>query len=150
MKKSFLILSSIFILFVATSCSEDNSVDQGGPNAAVFLNDTSKSIFVFAGSDGEEVEIDFGILRQFSGTHTVRLVLDTELSNAIEGVDFEYVVDEVQLSSGEQRGTFKVLFTDENASQTAKMAFFKLESATLAPAAFADTYTITVALACVV
>lgn len=149
MKKNFLILASIFLsLFAMVSCSESESVDQGGPNAAIFLSGPSESIFVFAGSGGREVDVDFGILRQFSGSHTVKLVLDAELSNLVEGVDFEYVVREVQLNAGEQNGTFKIKFNDDTASQEGKMGFFKLESTTLAPAAFADVYTLTVTLAC--
>lgn len=149
MKKNFLILALIFLsLFTMVSCSESESVDQGGPNTVIFLNDTSKTVFVFMGSGGREVDIDFGIVRQFSGTHTVKLVLDTELSNIVEGVDFDYVVSEVQLNAGEQQGKFKLKLNEDTAIQEGKMAFFKLECSTLEPAVFADIYTLTVALAC--
>lgn len=149
MKKNFLLLSSIFLsLFAMVSCSESENVDQGGPNTVIFLNDTSRSVFVFLGSGGREVDVDFGIVRQFSGTHTVKLVLDAELSNLVEGVDFEYVVREVQLNAGEQQGKFKLKLNEDTATQEGKMAFFKLECTTLEPAVFADVYALTVTLAC--
>ena len=148
MKKIISAFFAMFILIISVSCSDsDNQLYDGEP-LINFNNGTDvKSLLVIDEGDVTRT-IQYGTVRPVTGNHTVNLVVDTQNSTAVQGVDFEIIKGTDDLVDGETNGTFEVKFKETAAVVGGKVVKFKLQSSTLANAAFDQTYTVTVGLTC--
>lgn len=151
MKKiKLLSLVALFSAAAFTSCTDDDKGERVYKGDALlnFHNGVSKDVFVFSGTGFTEIDIDYGVVKAVSGTNTVTMVVDTETSTAVEGVDFTIIDGTDELVDGETTGQFKVRFLEEGAVQTGKVVNFKLSSSSLESAVFNNTYTVNVSLSC--
>jgi hypothetical protein len=151
MKKiKLLSLLSLFMVATFTSCTDDDKGERVYKGASLlnFHKGVSRDVFVFSGTGFTEITIDYGVLKPVAGDNTVSLVLDTENSTAVEGVDFEIVDGTDELTDGETTGQFTVKFLEGGAVQAGKIAKFKMSSSTLDSATFNEVYTVNVSLSC--
>ena len=148
MKKIFKLLPMLFILsIVVWSCRDENPEYNGKPYVH-FNKATAASEIIMKGAVSKEIKISYGSVKAVTGSNQVKLVLDTQKSNMVEGVDFVYVKNIDDLNEGEVSGEFTVKLLESGATQTPKTAVFKLQSTTIDNAVFNQEYTLTVSLTC--
>ena len=148
MKKIFKLLPMLFILsIVVWSCRDDNPEYTGKPYVH-FNKATASSEIIMKGIGSKEVKISYGSVKAVTGSNQVKLVLDTQKSNVVEGIDFVYVKNTDDLNDGEVSGDFTIKLLESGSSQTPKTAVFKLQSSTIENAVFNQEYTLTVSLTC--
>ena len=91
MKKIFKLLSLLFIMsIVVWSCRDENPEYNGKPYVH-FNKATAASEIIMKGAVSKEIKISYGSVKAVTGSNQVKLVLDTQKSNMVEGVDFVYV-----------------------------------------------------------
>lgn len=148
MKKILKLFPILLILsIVVWACREDNPEYKGSPYLH-FNNGTSKSEIIFKGADHKDIKITYGSIKAVTGANQVKLVLDTQKSTAVEGVDFQILKNPDDLAAGEVSGEFTVRLLEAGATQAPKKAVFKLQSTTIENAVFDQEYTLTISLTC--
>jgi|SRR5690606_14580446 len=148
MKNVFLFIWSLFLAVGLVSCSDTDSDLYEGAPLLNFNNGNASNVFVVSGSGSVDKTITYGTVRPAVGNHQVKLVFDAANSTAVIGQDFQIINDTDDLGDGETGGSFVIRLLEAGAVQSGKTAVFKLESATISPAGFNNTYTLKVALTC--
>lgn len=145
MKKILFLLVSFLLVF---SCKDAEQEVYDGDALLNFNKGLTSSAFVSVGETYRDVDVSFGTIKAVSGDHQVKLVLDAANSTAVEGKDFQIVQNPVQISGGQTTANFKVRILETAATQTPKVAVFKLQSSTLPNAIFDQTYSLSMSLTC--
>ena len=146
MKKiAFLILA--FVLFFFNSCKDDAQV-YDGESYLHFNKGTRSEAVVKIGSGPTTVGINFGTAHALSGAAQVKLVVDTSVSTAVEGTDFQIINQNQTVDAGKIEGQFQVKLLEAGATVNPKVIVFKLQSSSVANATFDQTYTLTYTKAC--
>jgi hypothetical protein len=139
MKKiAFLILASF--IFLLNSCKDEAEVYEGNPPALHFNKGVRGEATVTQGTGSTTVNIDFGTIQALSGASQVKLVVDTSVSTAVEGTDFQIVNQNMTVNPGQIGGQFQVKLLEATATVEAKVIVFKLQSSSIANATFDQTY----------
>jgi len=142
MKKLFLSFFA-FTLLVFTSCDHDTGdVKFDGESLLHFPAEDQSIAFVLSTDEFRTFDIPFGVVKKVSGSHVVNLIVDLENSDAVQGVDFEIVDNSVELSNGDIFSAFQVRVFGSTITEDGKIVRFNLDSPTLSPAVFRDTYTL--------
>lgn len=138
------------ILFSAFSCAEDElpNPTYGGDSLLNFDKSTASSETVVTGQADKIVDISFGTIKAVSNNAQVKLVLDTQNSTAVEGVDFVVVQNPLDLAAGQNTANFKVKIIEASATVIPKVAVFKLQSSSIGNAVFNQSYTLSMSLTC--
>lgn len=146
----YFVLVLLSLTLLNCSGEDDNGqVVYNGAPALNFLNQGADQVlYVISNTASVETTIKFGTLKGVSGTHTVKLVPDTENSTAVLGVDYEIVSDTDVLQDGEATGEFVVKFFKDPAIEAGKKAVFKLESASLPQAVYYAQHIVNIRLSC--
>ncbi|MCJ7932828.1 MAG: hypothetical protein MUW56_04160 [Chryseobacterium sp.] len=146
MKKfTFLILA--FVIFFLNSCKDEAEVYEGQPYLHFNKGVRSEAI-VKSGTGSTTVNLDFGTIHALSGSAQVKLVVDTSISNAVEGTDFQIVNQNLTVDAGKIGGQFHVKLLESGATVEPKFIVFKLQSSSIANATFDQTYILTYAKSC--
>ncbi|NML58011.1 hypothetical protein [Chryseobacterium cheonjiense] len=146
MKKiAFLILA--FFVFALNSCKDDAEVYEGQPYLH-FNKGTRGEAVVTQGTGSTTVNIDFGTVSALEGSAQVKLVVDTSVSNAVEGVDFQIVNQNTTVNAGQIEGKFQVKLLEAGATVAPKVIVFKLQSSSIPNATFDQTYILQYTKAC--
>lgn len=147
MKKiAFLILASI--IFMLNSCKDEAEVYEGNPAALHFNKGVRSEAIVKQGTGSTTVNIDFGTIQAVSGASQVKLVVDTSVSTAVEGTDFQIVNQNITINPDQLGAQFQVKLLEATATVDPKVIVFKLQSGSVANATFSQTYTLTYYKAC--
>lgn len=134
-------------LLVLNSCEAEHPYYDG--DSYVHFLKESQDIYAVSGTPHIDTKILYGAMRPVSGDHQVKLVLDTEKSTAVEGLDFQILNDNVSnLASGTANGEFSVRVITSQMSETPKVAVFKVVSATIPTAVFNDKIVVNMSLTC--
>lgn len=147
MKKiAFLILASF--LFFLSSCKDEAEVYEGNSPALHFNKGVRGETVVRQGTGSTTFNIDFGTIQALSGSSQVKLVVDTSVSTAVEGTDFQIVNQNLTVAPGQISGQFQVKLLEATATVEAKVIVFKLQSSSIANATFDQTYILQYTKAC--
>lgn len=147
MKKLIYLFVAFVMSFLIASCDAEN-ITYEGESFLHFPVATSANIYVKKGSGSENITLKYGTINGVKGTHTVKLVVDTQKSTAKEGVDFTIVNSTSEIKDGEVTGEFTVKALESGATLAGKKVVFNLESSTLKNAVFSNAYTLNIALSC--
>jgi hypothetical protein len=146
MKKiAFLILA--FFVFFLNSCKDDAAVYEGDPYLH-FNQGARGTAVVTAGTGSNTVDVEFGTIQALSGSAQVKLIVDTSVSTAVEGTDFQIVNQNLTVNAGQINGKFQVKLLEAGAVEAGKVIVFKLQSSSIPNATFDQTYTLTYKKAC--
>lgn len=146
MKKiAFLIFASL--IFLLNSCKDEAEV-YDGQSYLHFNKGVSGDATVTGGSGSNTVNIEFGTVAPLSGASQVKLVVDTNVSTAVEGTDFQILNQNVTVNAGEIGGKFQVKLLETGATLTPKLIVFKLQSSSIPNATFDQTYILTYKKVC--
>lgn len=144
MKKiAFLIFASF--IFLLNSCKDEAEVYDGQPYLH-FNKGTTGDAAVTGGTGSNTVNVEFGTIAPASGQ--VKLVVDTNLSTAVEGTDFQIVNQNTTVNSGEIGGKFQVKLLESGATLLPKVIVFKLQSSSIPNATFDQSYVLTYKKVC--
>lgn len=148
MKNLKIILLSFFsVLFILSSCTEE-AITYSGDSFLHFNKGTKSTVAITLGTGNQTVDINYGTISAVSSSTTVKLVVDTEHSTAVEGVDFTIMNNPDELASGENSGVFTVRLLENGATLAPKSIVFRLTSPSVTNAMFDQIYTLTYSLAC--
>lgn len=136
-------------LFSVFSCAEEElpNPDYDGGSYLSFAK-TSDVTGVLVGTNHFDYIINYETIAPVAANTEVKLVLDAANSTAVEGVDFQIVNPTDNLASGKSTGKFTVRILESGMSTTAKVAKFKLQSATIPYATFRQDFTLSMTLIC--
>ncbi|MCY0975805.1 hypothetical protein PGH12_14040 [Chryseobacterium wangxinyae] len=146
MKKiAFLIFASL--IFLLNSCKDEAAVYEG-QSYLHFNKGVSSDAAVTGGTGSNTVNIEFGTITPVSGASQVKLVVDTSVSTAVEGTDFQIINQNTTVNAGEIGGKFQVKLLESGATLTPKLIVFKLQSSSIPNATFDQTYILTYKKVC--
>lgn len=148
MKKLSYIVLLLLSSFLIYSCREEVAVYDGEP-LLHFNEKTAGEVIIASGDVQKDIVITYGTIAAVNGSHQVKLVVDTEKSNTVEGKDYIIINNGTdELTTGERTGSFTVRVLESGASATPKTTVFKLQSATVKNAVFNQEYTLVTSLKC--
>lgn len=138
MKKiAFLIFASF--IFLLNSCKDETEVYEGQPFLH-FNKGVNGEGVVTQGTGSTTVNVEFGTVAALSGSSQVKLVVDTSVSTAIEGTDFQIVNQNLTVEAGQNSAKFQVKLLEAGATVAPKVIVFKLQSSSIPNATFDQTY----------
>ncbi len=146
---------AVLLLFSAVmSCNNDDNgqIEYSGDNVVAFGDPapSERTVFVFEGTEFNEIEIPFGFVRPLSDDTDVTISIDSENSEAVEGIDFSIVASTVTANAGETKGAFLVRFFENVATESGKKVVFNISADKVETAVFNNSYTINVSSSCVI
>lgn len=148
MKNIINLVLGFLMSFLIVSCETEN-MTYDGESFLHFPSTTTAKLFVEKGSGSKNLTINYGTISKVKGIHTVKLVVDTQKSTAVEGVDFTILNNNVsELKDGNLNGEFIIKALESGATLAGKKVVFKLESSTLKNAVFSNVFTLDIALSC--
>ncbi|KFF75096.1 hypothetical protein HX13_07635 [Chryseobacterium sp. P1-3] len=136
-----------FVVFFFNSCKDEAQV-YDGESYLHFNKGTRSEAVVKIGSGPTTVGINFGTAHALPGAAQVKLVVDTSVSTAVEGTDFQIVNQNQTVDAGKIEGQFQVKLLEAGATVDPKVIVFKLQSSSVPNATFDQTYTLTYTKAC--
>ncbi|UOU99023.1 hypothetical protein MUU74_03495 [Chryseobacterium daecheongense] len=149
MKNMLKYLMFFAVLFSVFSCTDDelpNPEYDKGSYLNFAKNEGTAGVLV--GANHFDYVIDYETIAAVSGSHDVKLVFDAANSTAVEGTDFQIINATDNLASGENTGKFTVRVLESGMTPIAKVAKFKLQSATIPNSNFRQDFTLSMSLVC--
>ena len=148
--KKIKILSLFLLSLILVNCTiSDGQKSYNGDNALFFDNAGEPSKVILDGTeDFITAPIQFSTVKAPKSSYQVKLVVDTEKSTAVQGVDFDIVSDVATVEAGVLTGSFSVKYYDAPAVAEGKKAVFVLESESVETAVFKNELTINIAKSC--
>lgn len=137
----------VSLLTAVYSCSEAEQPFYEGGSYLNFAK-SEGTAGVVAGTNHFDYVIDYETIAAVSGSHDVKLVFDAANSTAVQGVDFQIVNATDNITSGETSGKFTVRILESGMSPVAKVAKFKLQSATIPNSNFRQEFALSMSLVC--
>lgn len=115
MKKTVLLLTATVLSIFMFSCEEDDDRHVYNEGNVTYLSETSGQLFVT--SDNPSTSIEIVSTTTSSSARTYSIVVDTENSTAVEGVEYTLPSTSVTIPAGEYFGSFDVNGIFDGASE---------------------------------
>lgn len=130
------------------SCKDEREVYEGNPAALHFNKEVRSEAIVLQGTGSTTVNVSFGTIQAVSGPSQVKLVVDTNVSTAVEGTDFQILNQNLTVNPDQLGAQFQIKLLEATATTTPKVIAFKLQSSSVPNASFAQTYILSYYKAC--
>lgn len=146
MKKLLAIFLFGALVFAPTSCKDEDEIFYEGESLLHF-NTPAQRANVIKDTGSADYVVTYGVTKAAGADSNVELVFDAAKSTAVLGTDFTIIESTDVLPAGVSLGGFKIN-VKETAAKAGKKAYFKVRSASLAPAIFNQEVEVVFGLVC--